>query len=318
MGWMRRRRGRGLPNFSPPRVHPMRQEWRNMSKAVRYYSTISVTAGFALIYIGALLDQKGAWRDLPFLTNMYSALASAAFGVPIALVVITRISSHQEKQAARLQARRALDQAVRDLAQAVDSIFRPHLHYAAASTIRSSVQSALEAERQITERNAKSRDDVRRYLHLRAQLAIDLEWGIGDLEPEALRAWWSAVQDRWKYINDALRHQFYQLHIAWPISPDLTVQLSDLFSAQPEFSALARVRDEASSAPEERQLDMSGRPLLTDSEVRPGLYAVRSALAEVRTRQPVAEAAGQFAPLDAIYENLNNIQMLLNNAARYW
>ena len=100
-------------------LHSIRQEWRNLSKVLRRITAVSVAIGCTSPCIGVLLDLEGKWRELPFLTNLYSAFTSAAFGLPLVLVVLAALASHQNSRAARLQAKRALEQALHDLSGAI-------------------------------------------------------------------------------------------------------------------------------------------------------------------------------------------------------
>lgn len=54
-----------------------------------------LAAGVVLVVLGLVGDLAGFWSDLPFLTNLVSALTGALFGVPVAIVVVQRLLQAQ-------------------------------------------------------------------------------------------------------------------------------------------------------------------------------------------------------------------------------
>jgi hypothetical protein len=51
--------------------------------------------GLTLLALGAWGDSAGFWSAKPFLTNTFSALCGAAFGIPLALVVLQRVAASE-------------------------------------------------------------------------------------------------------------------------------------------------------------------------------------------------------------------------------
>jgi hypothetical protein len=51
--------------------------------------------GAALAIIGWQGDRHGFWEDKGFLVNLFSSLTSACFGIPLAVIILTRVSLSQ-------------------------------------------------------------------------------------------------------------------------------------------------------------------------------------------------------------------------------
>jgi len=77
-----------------------------------------------LLALGVWGDNTGFWADKPYLTNTFSALTSAAFGVPVALVVLQRVSASEADAAEARSARRMAGRVSADLALTVRALVR--------------------------------------------------------------------------------------------------------------------------------------------------------------------------------------------------
>jgi hypothetical protein len=91
--------------------------WRDTGRTLKHAWAALWAAGVALLTLGVWGDQTGFWAEKPYLTNVFSALTTAAFGVPLALVVVQRISAGEAdaaeaRAAARMAARVSTDLAL--------------------------------------------------------------------------------------------------------------------------------------------------------------------------------------------------------------
>ncbi len=86
--------------------------------------------------------QAGFWSSKPFLTNVFSSLTAALFGVPLALVVLQRLGMTQAEAVNARAARRLAATVVEDLAAAA-----PMLHPAPVSDLRAAEAGLLKVER---------------------------------------------------------------------------------------------------------------------------------------------------------------------------
>jgi hypothetical protein len=67
--------------------------WADTGGGVRVACLVMWLLGVLTTAAGVLGDAQGWWTDRPFLTNLVSSLAGALFGIPIALIVIQRITA---------------------------------------------------------------------------------------------------------------------------------------------------------------------------------------------------------------------------------
>jgi hypothetical protein len=101
-----------------------RNVWNETGSTLRKAWILLWAVGAALLALGAWGDRDGFWTDKPYLTNTFSALTSAAFGVPIALVVLQRIAASETDAAEARAARRMARRVSADLASAVTALVR--------------------------------------------------------------------------------------------------------------------------------------------------------------------------------------------------
>jgi len=94
----------------------LRAAWNETGSTLKTAWIVLWTAGVMLLIFGAWGDSTGFWANKPFLTNMFSALTSAAFGVPLALVVLQRVAASEADAAEARAARRMAGRVSADLA----------------------------------------------------------------------------------------------------------------------------------------------------------------------------------------------------------
>ncbi|NUW38406.1 hypothetical protein HTZ77_44480 [Nonomuraea sp. SMC257] len=73
--------------------------WRSTAQVVRRAVVSMWAVGMLLATAGWFGDRHGYWSDKPFTTNLVSSLTGAMFGIPVALMVIQRISGRQATHA---------------------------------------------------------------------------------------------------------------------------------------------------------------------------------------------------------------------------
>ena len=98
------------------------QVWRETPLSLRVATLVMWFAGTAMVALGSVGDSKGFWTSRPFLTNLASSVTGAAFGIPLALLVLQRIAvGEAERQETRTMKRLARNVAC-DMYQVVMSI----------------------------------------------------------------------------------------------------------------------------------------------------------------------------------------------------
>lgn len=102
----------------------VRKGWGETGRTLRKAWIVLWAIGMVLLALGAWGDSDGFWADKPYLTNTFSALTSAAFGIPLALVVLQRIAASEADAAEARSARRMARRVSADLASAVAALVR--------------------------------------------------------------------------------------------------------------------------------------------------------------------------------------------------
>ncbi|TQK49797.1 hypothetical protein FBY35_0065 [Streptomyces sp. SLBN-118] len=99
-----RPRSRGHRMADLPQRGAVGRFWASTDSRVRRLTCFCLPLGFFLIGVGWYGDQHCWWNNRAFLTNLLSSFTSLMFGVPLALVVLSRITSGQAEALARAAA----------------------------------------------------------------------------------------------------------------------------------------------------------------------------------------------------------------------
>jgi hypothetical protein len=102
----------------------LRAAWNETGGTLRAAWIVLWAVGVMLLIFGAWGDSMGFWANKPFLTNTFSALTSAAFGVPLALVVLQRVAASEADAAEARAARRMAGRVSADLAATVVALVK--------------------------------------------------------------------------------------------------------------------------------------------------------------------------------------------------
>ncbi|MEU0551232.1 hypothetical protein [Micromonospora sp. NPDC005979] len=105
-----------------PRQNRIPISWRAASPTVRLLALVSWAVGVVVLAAGWLGDREGFWSDRPFLTNVASSLATAALGLPIALVVIQQLVAGEESYRQEWLASEELIEAVREAREYAEAL----------------------------------------------------------------------------------------------------------------------------------------------------------------------------------------------------
>jgi hypothetical protein len=97
----------------------LRAIWNETGGTLKKAWIVLWATGVILLTLGVWGDSTGFWASRPYLTNTFSALTSAAFGVPIALIVLQRVAASEADAAEARAARRMAGRVSADLASAV-------------------------------------------------------------------------------------------------------------------------------------------------------------------------------------------------------
>ena len=102
----------------------LRTAWNETGSTLKKAWIVLWASGVILLAFGVWGDRVGFWANKPYLTNTFSALTSAAFGVPVALVVLQRVAASEADAAEARAARRMAARVSADLASTVTALVR--------------------------------------------------------------------------------------------------------------------------------------------------------------------------------------------------
>lgn len=77
----------------PPLRSKLRELWNETGRSLQKAWIALWAAGLILLTLGIWGDSVKFWADKPYLTNLVSALTGAAFGIPLALVILQRVAA---------------------------------------------------------------------------------------------------------------------------------------------------------------------------------------------------------------------------------
>lgn len=86
-----------LPPMPPAPVTHVRDFWKSVAPILRTTAYVSWSLGVVAFVLGLWGDSSGVWDDKAFLTNVVSSVATALFGIPIALIFLQYLVGHQER-----------------------------------------------------------------------------------------------------------------------------------------------------------------------------------------------------------------------------
>lgn len=87
-----------------------REFWQSINQRVKLFAASMWLVGVVALAAGMVGDARHWWSSQPFLTNVVSSLTGFLFGVPFALVVLSRLTSVQRDHVSRGQVlQRSLD-----------------------------------------------------------------------------------------------------------------------------------------------------------------------------------------------------------------
>jgi hypothetical protein len=270
-------------------VQWLRGVWRETPDALRVLWLVLWGVGVVLLGLGWWGDQAGFWSSKPFITNVFSSLVAALFGVPLALIVLQRLGVTQAEAVEARAAQRLATTVVEDLASAA-----PRLRPGPLTDLHDAEVQLLKVERAAQEaiRQWDSTQDDESLRALRA-LVTDgtLDKALADFR-SAIRPGRQAVpvvaevSAHWSFLNTTVRSRLLETGGRW-LAPPLAAQIDDmvkLVTADPYMDGWLR------------DLDMSIRRFHTASDLS---TALRHLWTQLEIGSELAEAVSQLSDLTA-------------------
>jgi hypothetical protein len=267
----------------------LRGVWRETPGGLRVLWLVLWGVDAALLGAGWWGDQAGFWSTKPFITNVFSSLTAALFGVPLALIVLQRVVLTQAETVAARAAQRLAAKVVEDLVVAVAKL---------CSVPVSDVRN-VEAELLMVERAAQ--ETIRRWDRNQDEDSLSALRGLvdnGTLD-KALEGFRSVIRPgrqtvpvvaeisaHWSFLHTTVRSRLLEAGRTW-LAPPLAAQIDEMvrrLTTDPYLDGWLR------------DLDMAVGRFQTTSDLS---TALRNVWAQLEIGYELAEAVSLLSDLTA-------------------
>ncbi|MEU9481141.1 hypothetical protein [Streptomyces sp. NPDC048191] len=205
--------------------------WRRKPGSIRWAVFTCLPAGIVLLALGWYGDGHGWWNNRAFVTNVVSSFTGLMFGIPFAVLVLSRLSKDQAEAAAR-------EESIAQARTAVDEFFGAWwtgIKRADARTMNDRVGEWRAANRQLLQILRLSETGPRD-IDERRQTAAQIDQFVQ--ERDAARAavfdtgrrseWITLIVRSWRRLDEDVRPQMQRAGLPW-ISSAANVALHDAF-----------------------------------------------------------------------------------------
>jgi hypothetical protein len=267
----------------------LRGVWRETPGGLRVLWLVLWGVDAALLGAGWWGDQAGFWSTKPFITNVFSSLTAALFGVPLALIVLQRVVLTQAETVAARAAQRLAAKVVEDLVVAVAKLCPVPV-----SDVRN-----VEAELLMVERAAQ--ETIRRWDRNQDEDSLSALRGLvdnGTLD-KALEGFRSVIRPgrqtvpvvaeisaHWSFLHTTVRSRLLEAGRTW-LAPPLAAQIDEMvrrLTTDPYLDGWLR------------DLDMAVGRFQTTSDLS---TALRNVWAQLEIGYELAEAVSLLSDLTA-------------------
>lgn len=179
-----------------------------------------VLAGITLTAAGIIGDARSWWNAFPFFTNLLSGAAGAAFGIPVAIVIVRSLLANQDSQAQRKRAELSIKTGCDLLLEEL----RPTQEVEEATLGQALSQSRSIAQNVIDDivdphisGDIEEQGELGRLLEDYVGRFEQLDQLLSNILPAAaeLIETWSAVVGQWHYLSTEVRARATEAGIAW-------------------------------------------------------------------------------------------------------
>ncbi|MGY0236891.1 SCO2521 family protein [Longispora urticae] len=218
--------------------------WSETSLGIRVGSILMWTLGLAIAGVGVLADIRDWWSGLQFTVNLVSSLAGAFIGIPIALMVIQRISARETRRHQRHE--RVVQAALRSMDDLVVTIRQVVLDPETVTDLVSQVHRLT--EELIPTQTDEQYDTQLEEIFIGWRAICDMSWDSRAELDSALTALRNAEAQWWAF-RENLGPQLRRQGLTWADSPEADNIRRQLHEAQDTFRQLAdRDHDEDTDA----------------------------------------------------------------------
>lgn len=117
--------------------------WLDTGAVIRWLCLILPMLGTGCVAVGVLGDANAWWDNQPFLTNLVSSMASALFGIPLALVVFQRLTAAQADRLEKRAADRTRQSAANDMLTAALALSRGDPEATPTARLRAQMEQVI-------------------------------------------------------------------------------------------------------------------------------------------------------------------------------
>src|SRR5690349_19203318 len=93
--------------------------WRTAPPVLRRFAYWMWGLGLLAVILAIIADMQDRWGGLQFVTNILAELTCGLFALPLALVIITRLTDYQVKELERTRLDARYDAALQQLTESV-------------------------------------------------------------------------------------------------------------------------------------------------------------------------------------------------------
>lgn len=109
---------------------------------LRRVCAVFFLVGAVFAVSGVIADVLGWWGSLAFLTNLFSGITGAMFGIPFALIILRRLASRQAEELQKRNVERLKTAAARELSTSVSALLQPDRNPSVSTEICGALDAA--------------------------------------------------------------------------------------------------------------------------------------------------------------------------------
>ena len=232
---------------------------------LRRVCAVFFLVGAVFAVSGVIADVLGWWGSLAFLTNLFSGITGAMFGIPFALIILRRLASRQAEELQKRNVERLKTAAARELYTSVSALLQPDRSPSVPTEIcgaldaaDGAVEGAIAGARQILSthfakgpRNSPldiESSEVEESLRLIGEARTTLSHSLATLckvlpSGTDVSETIADMSAKWRFLDEYVRPRVYELGGTWLDQPTFAYLQAALYKGAFDLSGLSYLRD---------------------------------------------------------------------------
>jgi len=232
---------------------------------LRRVCAVFFLVGAVFAVSGVIADVLGWWGSLAFLTNLFSGITGAMFGIPFALIILRRLASWQAEELQKRNVERLKTAAARELSTSVSALLQPDRNPSVPTEIcgaldaaDGAVKGAIAGARQILSahfatgpRNSPpdiESSEVEELLRLIGEARTTLSHSLATLckvlpSGTDVSETIADMSAKWRFLDEYVRPRVYELGGTWLDQPTFAYLQAALYKGAFDLSGLSYLRD---------------------------------------------------------------------------